>query len=72
MMLTLEVAGILGLIGIRDVRRVFLWSGCIFNPSRTLPLLACAGVALSGVGPFLRDFGVYFFIIFYIVLDQVH
>ena len=25
MMLTLEVAGILGLIGIRDVRRVFLW-----------------------------------------------
>ena len=24
-MLTLEVAGILGLIGIRDVRRVFLW-----------------------------------------------
>ena len=55
MMLTLKVAGILGLIGIRDVRRVFLWFGCIFNPGRTLFLPAYADVALSEVGPFLRD-----------------
>ena len=59
-MLTLKVAGILGLAGIRNVRWVFLWFGCIINPSRTLFLLAYAGVALPGVGPFLRNFGVRF------------
>ena len=65
-MLTLEVAGILGPIGIRDVRWVLLWFGCILNPSGTLPVSASADVALPGVGLFLLWFGVYFFIIFYL------
>ena len=60
-MLTLKVAGVL--VGIRDVRWVFLWFGCI-NPSGTPSLLARAGVALPGAGPFLRNFGDRFFIIF--------
>ena len=56
-MLTLKIAGVL--VGIRDVRWVFLWSGCI-NPSGTLSLLARAGVALPGAGPVLRNFGDHF------------
>ena len=60
-MLTLKIAGVL--VGIRDVRWVFLWSGCI-NPRGTSSLLARAGVALPGAGPFLRNFGDRSFIIF--------
>ena len=56
-MLTLKIAGVL--VGIRDVRWVFLWFGCI-NPSGTSSLLARAGVALPGAGPFLRNFGDHF------------
>ena len=52
-MLTLKVAGILGLDGIRDVWWVFLWFGCTFNPIGTLPFSAYADVALPGVGLFL-------------------
>ncbi len=52
-MLTLEVAGILGLDEIRDVGWVLLWFGCTFNPSRILPLSAYADVALPGAGLFL-------------------
>ena len=52
-MLTLDVAGILGLDEIRDVGWVLLWFGCTFNPSRILPLSAYADVALPGAGLFL-------------------
>ena len=42
-MLTLKVAGVL--VGIRDVRWVFLWSGCIAGPRPFLLVLVlrCSG-----------------------------